>query len=239
MTAWVYSVMRNERTILPWFLKHYRSFCDRIVIYDDQSDDGTQDIALKGGAEVRRYPYRGLDDTQFVQLANEQYKEARGYADWIIWVDADEFLYHPRMAERLAELHDLGITLPKTQGFNMVAEHPPTGDGQIYEEITTGFFHDRYSKPVILDPTLDIVWEVGKHAIHVTGGIPVQNSNDPFKLLHYRFLGRAYFEQRSARNWEQISERNKAARFGYETQPGWTGEYSADWYVRQPVGVVV
>jgi glycosyltransferase involved in cell wall biosynthesis len=232
MSAWVYCVMRNEATILPYWLRHYSMFCDRMIIYDDQSDDGTADMAVKLGAEVRSYPFYGMDDSLFVALANEQYKEARGQADWVIWVDADEFLYHPRIARRLKELTELGVTLPTVHGYNMTGDHPPTGPGQIYDEIQTGFPHDRYNKPIVVDPTLDIAWTVGKHSINVSGPF-VSNRDDPFKLLHYRWLGRAYFLKRSAHHWARMSATNKANRFCYEMAPGWTGEWGPDWYEQQ------
>jgi glycosyltransferase involved in cell wall biosynthesis len=216
--------------MLPYLLRHYATFCDRMIVYDDKSDDGTPDLARSGGAEVRPYPFEGLDDIEFVGLANAVYMEARGQADWVIWVDADEFLYHPRgMLQRLAELKDAGITLPKVQGYGMIADAPPTTSGQIYDEINVGFKHDRYSKPCILNPTLSIRWEVGKHEIKVYDP-SVTNTDDPLRLLHYRYLGREYHEARNARNYARISKQNIAYRLGYETAPGWQGEYSANWH---------
>jgi glycosyltransferase involved in cell wall biosynthesis len=234
MTAWVYTVARNESLMMPYLLRHYATFCDRMVVYDDKSDDGTPDHARAGGAEVRPYPFEGLDDIEFVGLANAVYIEARGQADWIIWVDADEFLYHPRgMLQRLLELKEAGITLPKVQGYGMIADAPPTTRYQIYDEINVGFEHHRYSKPCILNPILGIRWEVGKHDIKVFGNGATTNTDDPLRLLHYRYLGREYHEARNAKNWERISKQNIAYRLGYETAPGWQGEYSANWHEQQ------
>jgi glycosyltransferase involved in cell wall biosynthesis len=238
LSAWVYTVVRNEALLISYWLRHYATFCDRMIVYDDKSDDGTAEIATLGGAEVREYPGSGLDDMTFVALANERYKEARGEADWVIWVDGDEFLYHPRMIEQLAALKVAGVNLPTVNGYNMVADGPPTGSGQIYEEICTGFRHDRYDKPCILDPNLNLTWEVGKHAASAVEAV-VTASDAPLKLLHYRYLGRAYHEARSAGNYRRLSVLNKASRFGFEVTPGWTGEFSVDWYERQPVEMCV
>ena len=232
MTAWVYSVMRNEATILPYWLRHYQTFCERIVVYEDHSDDGTPEIIRKSGAELRAYPGDGLDDIAFITLANDQYREARGHADWVIWVDADEFLYHPRMAERLEQLKAEGASLPMVDGFNMVADAPPVGQGQIYDEITTGFRDRRYSKPVIVSPWLDVEWTVGRHEIVVTGRV-VSGTGDPLRLLHYRYLGRAYHQARTLRNRTYLSESNKRNGLGWEVMPGWTGAYSTEWYEQQ------
>jgi glycosyltransferase involved in cell wall biosynthesis len=229
-SVWVYTVVHNEALMMPYFIRHYATFCSRIIVYDDHSDDGTQAIVTSAGADLREYPGRGLDDLAFVAFANEQYKEARGHADYVIWVDGDEFLYHPDIAARLTELHADGVTLPRTRGFNMLGDHPPTTDGQIYEEITTGFQDDRYSKPVIIDPNLDIAWSAGKHEIQVNGPTSVDHLGDPLKLLHFRYLGRAYHEARSAKNYEQLSDSNKKHHLGWEVMPNWRGAYSTDWY---------
>lgn len=231
MTAWVYSVMRNESTLIGYWLRHYATFCERIVIYDDHSDDGTPEMA-RGLAEVRQYPGHGLDDTAFINLANDQYREARGHADWVIWVDGDEFLYHPRMTERLAELKAEGANLPMVDGWNMVAEAPPVGQGQIYDEITTGFRDRRYSKPVLVSPWLDIEWTVGRHEIVVTGNV-VRGTGDPLRLLHYRYLGSAYHQARARRNWAWLSDLNRRAGLTWEARPGWQGAYSTRWYEEQ------
>jgi glycosyltransferase involved in cell wall biosynthesis len=232
MTAWVYSVVRNEAVLMPYWLRHYATFCERMIVYDDASDDETRDIVQAGGGELRQYPYSGLDDTQMVGFANLQYREARGQADWVIWVDADEFLYDPRIAEQLDHLKTLGVQLPTVRGYNMVADSPPSGSGQIYDEIKTGFFHDRYSKPCILDPTLEAKWDVGKHHISVAGEARSSDLH-VLQLLHYRYLGREYHQERNARNFSRISELNRAARFGFEVTPGWDGEYSVRWYEEQ------
>lgn len=218
--------------MMPYWLRHYATFADRLIVYDDNSDDGTQDIVTAGGGDLRRYPCSGFDDIEMVGFANNQYREAEGYADFVIWVDADEFLFHPRMRERLEDLTADGVTLPAVQGYAMIGDAPPTGDGQIYDEIPLGFAHDRYSKPCILRPNVDLRWDVGKHEAQIFSGAKT-NTGEPLKLLHYRYLGKAYHEERNARNWSRISKRQRQFRLGYETAPDWQGDYSARWYEQQ------
>ena len=64
-------------------------------------------------------------------------------------------------------------------------------------------------------------------------GNPVTNDDEPLKLLHYRYLGKAYHEARNARNWGRITPRQRQLRLGYETAPDWQGDYSARWYEEQ------
>lgn len=216
--------------MIRYFIKHYSTFCDRIIIYDDQSTDLTRDI-VGGFAELRECPWVGLDDIRSIELATTTYKEARGEADWVIWVDADEFIYHPDLPGMLAWLKDVGVTLPSVEGYSMISTSPPSGSGQIYDEIKTGFLDTSYAKHCVFDPQIDITWSAGKH--QVAGGPFVTNSNDPLKLLHYRYLGPEWHLARNSRNYERVTPENKMRHHGMETYPGYEGHHSPAWYAEQ------
>lgn len=239
MTAkpWAYTLVYNEATLIAYWVRHYVSFCDRVIVYvDDATNDGTEEIAEREGAEVRTYYGTGhLDDIAFVRFAEERYKEARGKTDWVIWTDADEILYHPRITERLSEIRASGVNFPDVLGYNMFSENPPTTDGQIYTEIQRGVQSDAYAKRCIFDPVLDVVWSTGKHNAYVAGPVHTDNtvSDDPLKLLHYRWLGKEWFLARNARNFSRLNAVNISRQHGRETYPGYEGIYSAAWYAEQ------
>ncbi|HET7638190.1 MAG TPA: glycosyltransferase family 2 protein [Ktedonobacteraceae bacterium] len=227
-SIWCYTIVRNEELLMPYFIRHYGSICSKIIVYDDDSTDCTREIVLSAGGIVRQCPWSGLDDIKSVAFATEQYKEARNEANWVIWVDADEFVYHPRLADRLEELTLEGVALPKVVGFSMVAENPPSGHGQIYDEIRMGFPDKSYSKPCVFDPSLEIVWTPGKHEAYTDGS--VSNLHDPLKLLHYRYMGSNWHIDRNYRNYERLDPINIARKHGQETYPGYTGDHSPQWY---------
>ena len=57
----VYTVAWNEEKILPHFLRHYARFADRIVVYDNGSNDRTRDIIFAHPqAEFRTYDTDGV-----------------------------------------------------------------------------------------------------------------------------------------------------------------------------------
>jgi glycosyltransferase involved in cell wall biosynthesis len=232
MTAvvWVYSVMRNEAEIIEYWLRHYSTFCSRMIIFDDHSTDGTPEIARAAGAEIRAYPFdTGLDDIDMVSVANDTYREARGFADWVIWVDADEILHHPSISQRLTSYSAAGIAIPRVEGYVMFADQPPSGHGQIYDEIRMGTPQPRYSKRVVINPEIEMYWGAGKHEMVAS---VCEETFDPWplKLLHFRWFGLESFLARNHRNWSVISQRNKTFGLGTNVQPGFAGLYDVGWF---------
>lgn len=211
--------MHNEAPLLPYFLRHYTSFSDQVVIFDDHSTDGTPDIARTfERVKVQDYPGQGLDDLAFVEFSSQQYRVARGQADWVIWPDADEFVYHPYLLMTLGRYMASGVTLPLTDGYAMLADHFPTGAGQIYDEIKTGVRYGPESKRIVLNPAIDVRWGAGKHFVEFeSGAVPSQTAE--LKLLHYRHLGKDWFNGRNQKNGARISERNIQHNLGWQVMP--------------------
>jgi glycosyltransferase involved in cell wall biosynthesis len=232
--CWAFTLAYQEEALIKYWCRHYRTFCERYVVYvDAASNDRTAAVAYQYGAEVFDHETGGLDDEGFVAFAREHYPEARGHADWVVWVDADEFLYHPHLGRRLAELRAQGVTRPHVQGYQMVADAPPSGSGHIYDEITRGLPANEYSKTCVFDPGLDVAWQPGKHHATVMGADVRDDGADPLKLLHYRYLGEEWLVARNARNFARMGEAQKGRRHGLETYPDYAGVYSPAWYAEQ------
>jgi len=215
---------------MPYFLRHYSTFVDRMIFYDDHSVDGTRDLISECSKTVlRNWPgSHGMVDDEFLSFANEQWKEARGYADWVIWVDADEFLYHPKILEVLERYLNEKVQVPKINGFTMLSHKFPTTDGQIYEEIRTGFPDDVWSKATIFRDNM--VWNVGRHSMNHDRFKPRFSKDYELKLLHYRALGWDYLEARHSRNWERVPEHCRAQNLGNNCSPGWVGHHGLEWF---------
>lgn len=240
MKVHVYTVCRNEQVLIPYFLRHYTKFAHRVMIFDGGSTDRTLDIInsdTSGKVCLGQWKgIDGMDDIQFVEMANSVYPMSRNRADYVIWVDADEIIVPASgdMLEELVKCKELGIDAPFCQGYQMVADAPPSGPGQIYDEIRNGFADPAYSKPAIINPAIDAAWAVGKHSIAVISGSPfiakTKGDGPWFKLLHYRFLGEDYLVSRSSRNYQRATPRNISNMFGWHCFPQNTGVYSKEWF---------
>lgn len=230
MRVWLFCILRNEAKILPYFLRHYVPWVEKLIFYDDQSDDGTRDIIEAcPKAELRDWPgTHGICDDEFMHFSNTQWKEARGHADWVCWLDADEFLYHPRILRLLALYLVDGVEVPNVAGYTMISDRFPTTSGQIYEEIRTGLPDLAWSKSAIF--RVNMHWNVGRHSLNLSRFHPIMSKTAEIKLLHYRCLGMDYLRWRHARNWERVPERCKSLNYGRNCEPGHTGFYGEEWF---------
>lgn len=192
MKIHIYSVMRNEEDLLPYFLRHYCTFADTIFILDDHSTDRTVEIAKKN-KKVRliNFNYKGgmTDDFDLSNAFEESYKKySRGVADWVMTVDADEFMYNKNMVKILKQQQKLGTKAIQATAYTMFSEEFPKTTGQIYKECFWGQRSRAYDKMVIFDPSLDVSLGMGRHTTKLPKNIKSSRAN--ILMLHFRYLSR-------------------------------------------------
>jgi hypothetical protein len=210
----VYTYLHNEEFMLPYFFRHYGRFARKITVFDNESNDGTADLARKLGAEVVPVDTGGKHRVDTLQLVmNEEYKISRGTADWVICAEGDEFYWHPDLVKLLEQYKEEGVTLPKTCGFDMVAEAPPCKNGFIWDEIKNGFSNKMYSKRAIFHPSIDINFGYGGHKCDPKGNI-IESKEADILALHYRFLGEDYFAKRYQIRRERLSDEDASRGLG-------------------------
>lgn len=99
-------VTKNEASrYLSAVLEWNRQYVNQICVYDDRSDDATRDVARSFDCDLRR---RDLSDPSFMEDESMFRENAWRWmeravkpeeGDWILALDADEFLVHPRGVE--------------------------------------------------------------------------------------------------------------------------------------------
>jgi glycosyltransferase involved in cell wall biosynthesis len=233
LSIWLFCICRDEARIMPYLLRHYAPWVTKFVFFDGGSTDGTQDIIRScHTAELRKWPGSdGINDDEMLTFANEAWKEARGKADWVLWIDADEFLFHPAITDVLRRYLADDVEVPQIQGFTMVSKAFPTTTGQIYEEVRRGFPDDIWGKPAVFRKHMQ--WTVGRHGVDYHQFKPKNSAHPELKLLHYRALGVDYVRWRHARNWERVPERCRAMNMGTNTAPGHAGHHGLAWFEEQ------
>lgn len=237
MNLWIYCHLRNEERLASYFARHYSAFAERIIIFDDRSTDGTREV-LKNFplVQVRDIPFEGLQEDELLKFAHETIREARGKADYVAWVDADEFLYAPDILSTLRWNKSQGHQAVRTLGFNMMGGPLPEDDGQQLTAIyRTGVRAPVYSKTAIVDPSAGAIWTRGKHFLENEKSVRMSPWFDEYrpnehwiKLLHYRYLTPEYCRSRNARQLDRSVDKNAA----WSCKPEHKGEHSPEWVER-------
>jgi hypothetical protein len=220
MRICVYTICWNEEQMLPYFLRHYEKFVDKIVVYDNGSSDATKEILARHPlCEVRDLTAQSLNEDSLLWAKSESWisdvAEASGGIDWIIACDVDEFLFHREPRQYLKSCLQRGISLPSTRGFEMVSEDFPTSPSELTKICQRGIPRPLYSKHVVFSPQkIDrINYGPGCHQASPTGDV-VSDGQGEFALLHYGSIGRARMLQRRQLLRARNSAENLRRGFG-------------------------
>ncbi|MEI8038804.1 MAG: glycosyltransferase family 2 protein [Verrucomicrobiota bacterium] len=217
LRIFVYTVCWNEAKFLPYFLRHYATFAEKIIVYDNGSTDASCDIVRAfPQAELRQFDTGGtFDDLANVAIKNEAYKEVRGVADFVIVVDADELLYHPDIKRLLHQYKRDGVSLPRIDGYNMFAWKFPQAARPITELVRYGRSAPWYGKRIIFRPDVDINYNPCCHICHPQGPV-VESPSAELKLLHYHYMGYLYNLRKHRERGRRLSQYNLKRNLGIE-----------------------
>ena len=221
MRVVAYTLCWNEEKMIPFYLRHYERFCDKIIIYDNMSTDSSVTLAKKHPkVEVRQYGSAEIDERAYLEIKNNAYKEERGKADFVIVGDMDEFLYAPDLGGLFVRAKRQRAAIICTEGYEMVSDEFPVDDGrQIWEVVDSGVPSGAFSKRVCFSPEVDICFVAGCHHCYPRGKNVKISSVHAF-LLHYRWLGVKYITERYSVYRQRLSEYNRLNNFGVEYDKG-------------------
>jgi hypothetical protein len=177
-----------EDILRPYFTRHYEQFSDITFIYSE--------IGV-------------IDDAWFIEVKNSCWKNSK--ADWVIIVDADEFVYSPNI---IYELSKTEATILSPDFYDMYSDALPVGNGQIFDEIFMG----KKDKPKMNifrpDAIRDINYDYGCHVAHPSGKV-VFRVPEKIRTLHMRYLSLEYTLATNKRGAERMTERNRINKWGY------------------------
>lgn len=221
MKIWLYSVIYNEAKILPYTLRNYLPWVDRLVVWVDKAtNDGSVEI-LKSSpkVELRTWPHdTGLDDQQFLATANHwpSSEGRKENCDWVGFVDADELLWHP---DPIAMLRAAGTDIIRAKGYALLNKDGfPKDDGrQIYEQVSTGVHQQNENKYLMWRPGFDVGHHHGRHDRPTFNG----RIDDIFRMknFHCHFLGGVkQTEARNRRNFDRANDKRFAWNFNEESE---------------------
>jgi hypothetical protein len=188
----LYTIAWNEMRLLPHFLDYYLPWVDRIVVFDDASDDGTRErLGATPGVELRDFPPKG---DSFVDAAlglwNNAWKESRGTADWVVLTNIDEYIWHPLgMRAYLERCAARGFTVVHPRGYEMVAFDIPPRGTHFPDAARLGVPVFGFDKRQVFAPSAieDMRYAPGRHWARPLGRA-VDAAPIEAKLLHYKYI---------------------------------------------------
>lgn len=217
MIVHVYSVCYNEKDMLPYYLRYYENVADKMIIFDNQSTDGSTEM-LKAHPKVQACSFKtdGVNDEVMTGIYNEAYKTMSQDADWIIIVDIDEIIVSAkaRLRDVLQEMLDNDVIIPHVAGYQMVAEKFVKSDKQIWEVVKRGVRDPVYDKFAVFRPEVNINYIPGRHRALPECNRYMTSSFDVLALLHYKFFGRERYLNRQEMLCKRISKVNKKNKYG-------------------------
>jgi glycosyltransferase involved in cell wall biosynthesis len=200
----------NEEFILPHFIKWYRDrFLDcKIVVYDNESTDGTKNICLSTPnlTYIPYYTGNKLSDSTYLKIKNNAWKHAQ--TDWVIVCDADEFL------DITPEDLNSNKTLFKSEAYNMCNVEKLNE----IADIKHGIRASQYDKTLLFNKKSikEINYSVGCHTCEPIGDV-IYSSVRP-KLLHMKFIDEDIQAKKYKEYNQRLSDENKKFGWGYQYQ---------------------
>jgi glycosyltransferase involved in cell wall biosynthesis len=95
--------VKNEARWIERVIASLQPVCNRIVVMDDHSTDGTPELLAAAGVEVFPSPFETLDEARDKNWLLDHV----GTPDWIVSIDGDEILTQP---ERMLAAMDSGAS---------------------------------------------------------------------------------------------------------------------------------
>jgi len=207
----LYTLTYNEEKILPFFFQHYEKFVDRFYVFDNYSTDRTEEICKKRKDVIfRRWDSKGkMDSFQLTEMRNKIWKKSITPCDFVLVVDADEFLYHKNMKSVLSKMKKNICTVAKPVGFGMLSSKFPVDNILITEQIKKGIRTPMMDKCVLFDPKqiLNMSFGLGSHNCLPEGYVRVYRDEN-LKLLHYKALGIDYSLERKQLFRKRVPKKN-------------------------------
>jgi hypothetical protein len=202
----IYTIAYNEAFMLPYVFAHYMNLFPGadFVVYNNESEDNTADLARMFGAEVRTYKTGGkLSDETYLDIKNNCWRSAK--TDWVLIVDVDE-LCSLSESDLILESANKSDIL-NFHGYNMVNIHDDMNVGGMRHGVRA----PSYDKSYCFNKTAlkEINYGMGAHKASPVPYIgQIIKSDNLYIARHYKYINIEYMLKRHAVFASRLSDDN-------------------------------
>jgi len=215
----------NEEKMIRHTLDHYSSFCDRITIMDNYSNDETITIITNEYQNVKITSFETnnqcREDIQ-TNLKNNCWKKSK--ADYVIVCDMDELLYSDNFNLALEKLNKYKPSVCSVIGYEMFSKKFPRNyNKSIIKQIKYGIRNYMFDKTILFSPKYvkEINYDYGAHTCNPKFKNKYRkNPLVEFKLLHYKYLDRKALIDKHKKYACRLSDINIKREWGVEYLDG-------------------
>lgn len=183
----------QEKDIMPYVIKHYKSFCSEIIVHDNHSKDGSAEMAKELGCTVIPFGSDFFNDQSNMDVKNNCWKGSN--ADFVFIADFDELPLFPHSALSISDNLEMHLK-SSTSIFNTIGWQIISDDWPVHDliEIKNGFEFSNYAKQICFSPKLitDIGFGPGAHESNPKGFVQWSTNSEFLALmyvLHYKHIG--------------------------------------------------
>ena len=213
MSVEVITTWYNESFLAPFFLRHY-AWADKItLLYDrDTTDDSLRIAQSFPNVAVKPFRFPDMLDEGIKQIQlNDAYQNSE--CDWVVLVDADEFVFFMAEGEPCADIRPVLETTTDTAfmvNFYTVFRHRTDAalnpDLPVVPQRRHG--HKGEGKPCIARTGLGIKWKIGCHCLADPLPEKLVVQLDIFGCAHWTMADTFCFKRRLRDRKERQSRRN-------------------------------
>lgn len=217
----------NEEKMIEHTLNYYTKFCNKITVVDNQSTDNSVAIIKEKfpNVIVEKLDTGGkFIEISLTKVRNNIWKGSN--ADYVIVADMDEFLFDINLFDKLKEMKQQRIAIPKVVGYNMFSEiFPKDYKTPIFDQVDQKFRDKIYDKRIVFSPkwVQEMNYGPGSHFCNPEYVKDVSIKKEhcfELTLKHFKYLSREYLYEKHALNAKRSSNINKIYGHGYHYELG-------------------
>jgi hypothetical protein len=205
--AHIFILCYNESVLLPHTIAHYRRHIPyaNIIILDNESTDGSQDIARQLGCNVLTWSSQNvINDYLYTNIKNNCWK-SENVKSWMIVVDMDEWLCIT--AQEIEHETQNGTTILKTVGMDMIGESKNDHLTDINLHGIARYVDNHFlNKSVCFDSNAIVEMNYGIGAHHCKPVGRVQFSQRTYTIKHMSFLGLPFYTRKTVERYKRAHQ---------------------------------